>query len=220
VGRELVPLVALFAAGLLAILDCERQDWNAVSRRLQAARQMIEAADLGEYWMTAGVELAGGLAAENRGEHAEAELAMARSLVLYRRGQAPVETANALLHLARIHVGQGHDAVADDEISEAAMLVRSCPDPGPKIQRLLSQARARGEIGARRTPGRADIQELSEGEFRVLRLLASELTQREIGAQLYVSLNTVKSHTRSIFRKLGASSREQAVARARELELL
>lgn len=62
--------------------------------------------------------------------------------------------------------------------------------------------------------------ELSEGELRVLRLLASNLTQREIGAELYLSLNTIKSHTRSIFRKLGASSREQCVARARELELI
>ena len=54
----------------------------------------------------------------------------------------------------------------------------------------------------------------------MLRLLASELTQREIGTELYLSLNTIKSHTRSIFRKLGGSSREQAVARARELELI
>lgn len=220
VGRELVPLVALFAVGLLAILDCERRDWNAVSRRLQAARQMIEAAGLGEYWMTAGVELAAGLASENRGEHAEAELALARSLVLYRRGQAPVETANALLHLARVHVGQGHDAVADDEISEAAMLVRSCPDPGPRIQRLLAQARGRARLDVRRTPGPAGVEELSEGEARVLRLLASDLTQREIGAELFLSLNTIKSHTRSIFRKLGASSREQCVARARERKLI
>jgi LuxR family maltose regulon positive regulatory protein len=106
--------------------------------------------------------------------------------------------------------------VANDEIDEAAMLVRSCPDPGPKIQRLLAQASAWA-----RGPSRpAGIEELSEAEARVLRLLASELTQREIGAELYVSLNTIKSHTRSIFRKLGASSREQAVARARELELI
>ena len=61
VGRELVPLVALFAVGLLAVLDCDRQDWNAVSRRLHDARQMIDAAGVGEYWMTAGVELARGL---------------------------------------------------------------------------------------------------------------------------------------------------------------
>ena len=62
--------------------------------------------------------------------------------------------------------------------------------------------------------------QLSEGEFRVLRLLASDLTQREIGAEVYLSLNTIKSHTRSIFRKLGASTREQPVARARELGLI
>jgi len=152
VGRDLVPLVALFAVGLLALLDCERQDWNAVSRRLHAARQMIEAGGLDEYWMTAGVELAGGLASEHDDDLGGAEMAVARSLVLYRRGQAPVETANALLHLARLHVRQGHDAVANDETSEAAMLIRSCPDPGPRIQRLLSQARGRAHTGARTAP--------------------------------------------------------------------
>jgi LuxR family maltose regulon positive regulatory protein len=220
VGRELVPLVALFAVGLLALLDCERQDWNAVSRRLHGARQMIDAGGLGEYWMTAGVELAGGLALEHHDDLAGAEMAMARSLVLYRRGQAPVEIANALLHLARVHVRQGHDAVATDEIAEAAMLIRSCPDPGPRIQRLLSRARGNARSAARGAPRAAAAKALSEGEFRVLRLLATELTQREIGAELYLSLNTIKSHTRSIFRKLGASSREQCVARARELELL
>jgi LuxR family maltose regulon positive regulatory protein len=220
VGRELVPLVALFAEGLLAILDCERQDWNAVSRRLHDARKMIDAGGLGEYWMTAGVELADGLTSEHHDDLAGAEMAMARSLVLYRRGQAPVEIANALLHLARVHVRQGHDPVANDEIDEAAMLIRSCPDPGPRIRRLLGQARGRARTEARlahRPPG---VEELSEGEFRVLRLLASDLTQREIGAELYLSLNTIKSHTRSIFRKLGASNREQCVARARELELI
>jgi LuxR family transcriptional regulator, maltose regulon positive regulatory protein len=216
VGRELVPLVALFAIGVLALLDCERQDWNAVSRRLHGARQMIDAGGLGEYWMTAGVALAGGLASEHQDDLAGAEMAMARSLVLYRRGQAPVEIANALLHLARIHVRQGHDPVASDEIDEARMLIRSCPDPGPRIQRLLGQVRARAPI-ARRSTG---VEALSEGELRVLRLLASDLTQREIGAELYLSLNTIKSHTQSIFRKLGATSREQAVARARELELI
>jgi len=219
-GRELLPLVALFAVGLLALLDCERQDWDAVSRRLHAARQMIEAGGLDEYWMTAGVELAGGLVSEQRGDLAEAEMAMARSLVLYRRGQAPVEIADALLHLARVHVRDGHDAAANDEINEAAMLIRSCPDPGPRIQRLLKQARGRIHSAARGTPPPTGVEELSDGELRVLRLLASNLTQREIGAELYLSLNTIKSHTRSIFRKLGASTREQAVARARELELI
>jgi LuxR family maltose regulon positive regulatory protein len=46
------------------------------------------------------------------------------------------------------------------------------------------------------------------------------MTQREIGGELYVSLNTVKSHTKNIFRKLSASNRSEAVARARELGIL
>lgn len=54
----------------------------------------------------------------------------------------------------------------------------------------------------------------------MLRLLPSELSQREIGGALYISLNTVKSHARSIFRKLGVETRDGAVARARGLGLL
>ena len=54
----------------------------------------------------------------------------------------------------------------------------------------------------------------------MLRLLPTELSLREIGSALYVSLNTVKTHTRSIYRKLHASTRTEAVGRARELSLL
>jgi LuxR family maltose regulon positive regulatory protein len=64
------------------------------------------------------------------------------------------------------------------------------------------------------------VEELSEREFRVLRLLASDLAQREIGAEVYPSLNTIKSNTRNIFSKLEPSRREQAVARAPELDLI
>jgi LuxR family maltose regulon positive regulatory protein len=62
--------------------------------------------------------------------------------------------------------------------------------------------------------------DLTDRELSVLRLLASELSQREIGDELYVSLNTVKTHTRNVFRKLGVSTRGDAVARARESGLL
>ena len=62
--------------------------------------------------------------------------------------------------------------------------------------------------------------ELSRREIEVLRLLPSGLSQREIAAELYVSFNTVRTHTRVIFGKLGVASRAEAVARARELGLL
>ena len=50
--------------------------------------------------------------------------------------------------------------------------------------------------------------------------LAAGLSRREIGAELYISLNTVKSHTRELYRKLGATSQAEAVARAEALGLL
>ena len=62
--------------------------------------------------------------------------------------------------------------------------------------------------------------DFSEREIDVLRLLASSLSQREIGGMLFISFNTVKTHTRSIFQKLGVANRADAVARARELHLI
>ena len=61
---------------------------------------------------------------------------------------------------------------------------------------------------------------ISEGEMRILRLLPSDLTLRQIGERLFLSVNTVKSHTRLLYRKLDANSREEAVARAHELHLV
>jgi LuxR family maltose regulon positive regulatory protein len=66
----------------------------------------------------------------------------------------------------------------------------------------------------------ADYLELSNRELAVLRLLPTRLSQREIASELFVSFNTVKTHTRSIFTKLGVNSRAEAIARARELGLL
>jgi ATP/maltotriose-dependent transcriptional regulator MalT len=63
-------------------------------------------------------------------------------------------------------------------------------------------------------------EELSGRELAVLRLLPTQLSQREIGSELYISLNTVKTHTKNILRKLDARSRTEAVERARELGLL
>jgi LuxR family maltose regulon positive regulatory protein len=63
-------------------------------------------------------------------------------------------------------------------------------------------------------------QRLTERELTILRLLQSRLSQREIADELFVSVNTVKTHSRAIYRKLGVSSRQAATERARELALL
>ena len=100
---------------------------------------------------------------------------------------------------------------------EARRAVRSCADPGI-LGELLTRLERRMRLTPRRqTRGGAAPEALTDAELDVLRLLRSELSQREIGAELYISLNTVKSHTRSIYRKLGVATREEAVKRAREL---
>jgi LuxR family maltose regulon positive regulatory protein len=60
----------------------------------------------------------------------------------------------------------------------------------------------------------------SEAELAVLRLLVTDMSAREIAQSLYLSPNTVRSHSRAIYRKLGVNSRAHAVARAEALGLL
>jgi LuxR family maltose regulon positive regulatory protein len=82
----------------------------------------------------------------------------------------------------------------------------------------LLQASVESEWTATSPP--ALIDQLTERERTVLRYLPSLMTYEEIAADLYVSLNTVKTHAYGIFRKLGVTGRRQAVRSARELHLL
>jgi len=75
-------------------------------------------------------------------------------------------------------------------------------------------------VGDHAPSGAALAEPLTESEQRILRYLPTMLSNAEIGAEVFVSLNTVKTHLRSIYRKLGASGRADAVERARRLGLL
>ena len=118
----------------------------------------------------------------------------------------------AHITLARLMIAQG-DAGADEFIS-----------------RLLETAKAggrRGVVAELRTLGDPPAVEatvgregLSDRELQVLKLLATELTGPDIARQLFVSLNTLRTHTRHVFEKLGVNGRPAAVRRARELGLI
>jgi len=92
------------------------------------------------------------------------------------------------------------------------------------IQRLLAAFPAIEPEGVASTKPQVDqselIEPLSERELEVLQLIAEGLTNPEIATRLYLSLNTVKVHTRNIYGKLGVHSRTQAIARSQELGLL
>ena len=75
-----------------------------------------------------------------------------------------------------------------------------------------------GEPAPRRSLGL--VEPLSERELDVLRLLATDLDGPDIARQLFVSVNTMRTHTKSIYAKLGVNSRRAAVRRAEELGLL
>jgi ATP/maltotriose-dependent transcriptional regulator MalT len=90
--------------------------------------------------------------------------------------------------------------------------------------RLLETVRAladvtRDPLMLRREPSML-IEPLTERELAVLRYLPGALTNADIAAQMGVSVHTVKTHVRNIFRKLGVSCRRNAVLRGRELGLL
>ncbi len=77
----------------------------------------------------------------------------------------------------------------------------------------LATARARAESGELLEPP-------TEAELTVLRLLATDLSIRQIGEHLFLSPNTIRTHIRALYRKLGANTRPDAVARATTLGLL
>ena len=146
------------------------------------------------------------------GEDLDAEEEAAeQALALAWRGAGRLEIAAAQLALAECLRSRRADEEADELVREARELLHHCPDPGTLGAMVPTTAPAVEDAAA---------EELTEREQAVLRLLETDLSQREIGGALYVSVNTVKTHTRGIFRKLRASNRREAVERARALGLL
>jgi LuxR family maltose regulon positive regulatory protein len=87
------------------------------------------------------------------------------------------------------------------------------------VQTLLSAFSAKTAIGSQ-AGSQGLIEPLSDREIEVLQHIAEGLTNQEIASHLYLSLNTIKVHTRNIYSKLGVKSRTQAVARAQELGII
>ena len=158
--------------------------------------------------------LAGLAQAEVAAAQGDPESAERLCLAALERADEPPARALALLHLARLR--RSAPGAAREALEEARLELSRCDGAG--LLELLAEE-TRSELGSW-DRARADTGELSLAERRVLRLLMTRLTQREIANELYVSLNTVKTHARVIYRKLGVGSRTAAVAVARELNLV
>jgi len=206
-------LAVIHAHSCLAANHAERGEWEVAEQLARTAIELGRERGLDDHWANAMAYVALGKALEHRGELHEAEGAIRRAVELSRRGVAKAEIPYALLAYAQVRhdLGQHDDARA--LIREARRAVEDCPDPGV-LAEMLPRAERRLRLGG---TGRSPApEELTDRELAVLRLLPTKLSLREIGSALYVSLNTVKSHSKAIYRKLGASSRDEAVERARE----
>jgi LuxR family maltose regulon positive regulatory protein len=121
---------------------------------------------------------------------------------------AAAEPDRLIFPFAMIEAAELLDALPRHETAHGALLVdivdllRGASSPSTDRERL------------------SQSEELSPSELRVLRYLPTNLTRPEIARELYVSINTVNTHIRNIYSKLGARDRSCAVQRARELRLL
>jgi ATP/maltotriose-dependent transcriptional regulator MalT len=209
------------ALGFRAAIDLEAGDVEAAVAAADAAVKLTADRELIGFPFTALAPVVLGTALARRGDHAGAISLIAPALELAHGEDSWVIRTYGLLALAEVQQRRGDAPAARRAITQARDLVCALPDPGAaaafverkeRLLKLTPRPRRHDEGG--------QFWELSERELDVLRLLPSSLSQREIAGELFVSFSTVKSHVRSIFRKLGVDSRADAVKRARELGLL
>jgi LuxR family maltose regulon positive regulatory protein len=216
---ERVTAMTVYALGVRAAIALDEQDERAAETLAREAIELMRRAELDEHpWGAMAHIVHGTLLGRNRELEAAAE-EIERGMELGRRQAAWQVTVCAALALAEIRQQQHEPAAARRLLTRTRDLLASLPDPGDGFSRLEQTEKS---LKLRPTRGRDAVGfwELSGRELEVLRLLPTELSQREIAAELYVSFNTVRTHTRVIFQKLGVTSRAEAVARARELGLL
>jgi LuxR family maltose regulon positive regulatory protein len=218
VGRPLANnLAAVWALGCLGALRARADDLEAAERYARQATDLADRHGLAEYWIaaTALVTLADVL--DRLGCIAEAEATAIKGLEVARRSGARLETACALLCLARIGSRNGDIDEARARLRAARQIIASCADPGVLTELLARTERVLAlRTGATSVARGRPAEPLSVREQEILRWLSSQLSLREIAGQLFVSYDTVKSHARHIYRKLGVSSREQAVSQVRD----
>jgi LuxR family maltose regulon positive regulatory protein len=215
-GPRVIRIDALSVLSLVADEQGRRDEADALAKE---AIRLVEDRDLAETPQVAFAYAALGQAMAHRGRLAEADAALAHGLRLRRAhaGLSSWGTIPLLLVFAPVRHALGDGEGARTLLDEARAIAGGDPDAGYLRGRIARCAEAM-DHGRRRFILAGEP--LSEAELAVLRLLPTALSRRDIGQQLFLSLNTVKSHTRALYRKLGAASRSEAVQRAKQEGLL
>jgi LuxR family maltose regulon positive regulatory protein len=144
------------------------------------------------------------------------EILALQAMALQAQGK-DVQALTALERALSLAEPEGYVRIFIDEGAPMAALLRTVASRGIALDYVGKLLAALGETAPPVTPL---AEPLSERELEVLRLLAAGLSNREIAAELFLAVGTVKKHTSNIYSKLNVSKRTRAVARARELGLL
>ena len=202
-----------------SLLEMARSDWGRAEALADQAQTVLRQAGVEESYTTPLVCAVRARAATHRGDVSAArqELVRAQRLRPLLTYALPHFAVQARIGLARVYLALADIAGARTLMREVDGLLRRRPGLGTlvgdaqELRTRLAEERGATEPGA---------SALTTAELRLLPLLSTHLSLPEIAQEMFLSRNTIKSETTSIYRKLGASTRNQAVTRSRELGLL
>lgn len=211
-GNPVAHVVAL--SNLAIVLLAEHNDDHGQDLVRQAETE-ARAEGIAGYIHVGTMHCAASLAAAHRRDPAESLAAANRiEQLLATQRAAPRGMAQGRLVLTQAALLRGDTPAARTNLAEARALLESEPD-AVELHRWASQLSERVSRSLDTT-----LESLTAAELRVLELLPTHQTLNEIADHLYLSRNTIKTHTVAIYRKLGVSGRGDAVDTARALALL
>ena len=207
------------ANAVLALVSAAQGAWGEAAKRAQAAQAIVDEAGLADYSTSALVSSATARVALHEGRHEDARKALARAHRL--RPQLdhgiPWVTIQVGAELVRAHLALGEAGAARTVLAETERVLELRPGMGALVEDLQE---LHEHVGATSGSAGAWAMSLTGAELRLLPYLATHLTFPEIASRLFLSRNTIKTEAVSVYRKLGASSRSQAIERAVEVGLL
>jgi LuxR family maltose regulon positive regulatory protein len=215
-GAIAAPHVQVLCLSQLALLAVEEPDWQVAEMLASQARAQIERSGLGEYNTAALAFAVSAFVRSRRGKTEEAAADLRTGIRLMRRLDefAAWYEAQARVVLARAAAGLDRIDPARELLDEARRLLREMPDAS-LLARWLEEAETEAEALSA-----AAVSDLTPAELRILNFLPTHYSIPQIAARAHVSPNTVKTQAQAIYRKLGVSSRREAVDHAREIGLL
>jgi LuxR family transcriptional regulator, maltose regulon positive regulatory protein len=211
--------VGVVAHSELALLALGREDVDAAEEHVRESRSFVGDELIGEYVPTALLLAASAQVAlrHGAGPRARLELTLAQRLRPQLTHAISWLAVQTQVELAAAHLALEDPAGARALVREAKQILRRRPGLGTAVRRAEQLQR---QLAASSPAGEGWASTLTTAELRLLPLLTTHLSFREIADRLYVSRNTVKTQAISVYRKLDASSRSEAVERAVQLGLV